>query len=86
MEYVTKKVPKSLVADILELQAEYTLAEGRRVNESEIIANAVREYKRKPVLKKRYTLADLCGIAKGGPKGNAAVDLDNVVYGDVNRT
>ncbi len=82
MEYVTKKVPKDIVPAITELQAEYTLAEGRRVTEGEIIRRAVRELARKPLAsKKKYTLADLCGSVKGGPRTNAAEDLDEVVYG-----
>ena len=36
--------------------------------------------------KKKYTLLDLFDIIKDGPKTNAAEDLDEVVYGDVNRT
>ncbi|OIO24605.1 hypothetical protein AUJ14_05730 [Candidatus Micrarchaeota archaeon CG1_02_55_22] len=87
MEYVTKKVPRRLVPVIHRLQAKRSLAEGRRVTEAEVIAEAVEECDRTYVAaKKKYLLKDLCGSLKGGPKANATAELDDVVYGDVDKT
>lgn len=87
MEYITKKFPREISSDLRELTAEYTLAEGRKVTEGEIMIRAMREFKAKPISKKKkHTFWDLYGSLKGGPKSNATQEIDDVVYGDVGRT
>ncbi len=85
MEYITKKLPKGAAPVITELQAEYTLAEGRRVTEGEAIMRALRQAIQKKVVKKKYTLRDLSGSIKGGPRTREE-EIDDVVYGDVDKT
>lgn len=84
MEYITKKVPKSAGPVITELQAEYTLLEGRKVTEAEAIEMALRQAARNPVLKKKYTLRDLSGSIKGGPRTREE-DINDVIYGDLDK-
>ena len=36
--------------------------------------------------KRKYSLKGLIGVAKGGPKTDATAEIDDVVYGDVDKT
>ncbi|GEM_PF-1914310 len=84
MEYVTVKIPRKAMPIIVELQAEETLAEGRRVTQGEVVFDALRERAKKTVAKKKkYTMDDWIGSIKGGPKTNVAKDLDDVLYGEM---
>lgn len=84
MEYITVKVPRKIKPIVEELQAEYTLAEGRRITQAEIIERGVEELRAKPhSKKKKYRMEDFIGSIKGGPKTNVAEDLDDVLYGEM---
>lgn len=83
VEYVTKKVPVSIVPLVRVLQARLTLAFGRKVTEAEVFEEAVKELAQKPLEEKKYTLADLCGMIKGKPEYNSTKELNDVVYGKV---
>lgn len=85
-ELVTKKVPRRIIPVLRGLQAELVLEEGRRVTEAEVIGRAIQELARRPAQKKKkHSFFDIPPM-KGGPKTNVAKDLDEVVYGDVNRS
>lgn len=93
MEYVTVKIPRKGIPIIRELQAEETLEEGRRVTQGEVIIEALEEKKAKQLAgkrhaeKKSYTFWELYGSIKGkGKKRNFTNEIDEVVYGDVDRT
>ena len=91
MEYVTKKLYKKDVGSLKKLQAKLELQTHERQPEAKVIGKALEfaqgnEKAFVSGFEKKYTLLDLVGFAKGGPKTNVADELDDVVYGNVDKT
>ncbi len=91
--YVTKKMPRNKVPKLRHIQATKMLRLHRRVSEAEIIGEAIDELDRKESLasrlpEKRKTLDDITGFFKykGGKKYDSSKDLDDVVYGEANKS
>ncbi len=85
MEYITKKLPRDAEALLHRFQAECVLETGEKITEANAMKKALEyaldhqaEVKRK---KGRYSFWKLRGYVKGGPKTNAAKEIDRVVYG-----
>jgi hypothetical protein len=80
MEYVTKKIPKSLVGRINVLKARMQIKTRRKVTEGEVISIAINRLENDIEKKKRYSLANLAGTIKKGKKSNPN-EIDRIVYG-----
>lgn len=83
VEYITKKLPKDAESLLHRFQATHILNTGEKLNEGQAMKKALEyalehETEKK---EKKYDLKDLCGFIKGGPKSNAAEEVDRVVYG-----
>ena len=84
MEFVTLKAPKATFRKIGYLQRVLSFREGKQVFKSKVISKAIDLLEESFVSKsvKKSNIMDICGIAKGGGPSNAAIDVDEVVYGD----
>ncbi|MBI5036647.1 hypothetical protein HZC09_04860 [Candidatus Micrarchaeota archaeon] len=84
MEYMTVKIPKNAKPLLCRFQAECMLETGAKVSEAQAIKKALEdafEHKKEKRQEKKYSLKDLKGIVKGGPRTNATEEIDSVVYG-----
>ena len=93
MELISKKVPRSVDGPLKRIQARFQLKHRKRISEAKIIGAAVEhleehaeELDKLEPRKKQYEITDLIGLIKGGPRTNATEELDDVVYGDVDKT
>ncbi len=93
MEYVTKKIPRRVVPKLRRIQARRMLRVHRRVSEAEIFEEAIDDLEKKERQnlaknkREKHSILNICGFYKAtGKKMNATEELDNVVYGDVNKT
>lgn len=83
MKYVTKKLTEDTEPLVYRFQAKYVLKTGEKLTEAKAIKKGM-EYALAHIDEKKtkkYSLKDLKGIIKGGPKTNATEEIDHVVYG-----
>jgi len=85
VEYVSKKVPADAAVMIRELQARYVLATKKRVSEGTVVKEAVAhalDHFDALVGKERKSrsVEAIIGLVGGGPRTNAAKEIDKAVY------
>ncbi len=81
MEYVTKKVPKSIVSRLQMLKARFSLRQKRTVTEGEVIAMGLAKLEEEAERSHRKSLKGLAGLIKGG-EPSSEEEIDRVLYGD----
>lgn len=88
--YAEKSVPTRIkrvsLPALRRLKARLMLEEGRNVSDADVISKALEFTLRNEAAKKRGegSLLSCAGIIKGGKPTNASVDVDEVLYGDLN--
>ena len=84
-EFVSLRVSKSLMGKLHRLKARLMFSRERKVSDAEVVREAVEFTLRKEsefIGGGKIDLMDYSGFIKGGKPSNAAVDVDNVLYGD----
>ena len=81
MEYVTKKVPKSIVKRLQRLKARFSFRQNRNVTEGEVIAMGITRLEEEAERSHRKSLKGLAGLIKGGEPSDEE-EIDRVLYGD----
>lgn len=84
-EFVSLRVPKKIMPKLYRLKAKLMLERERKVSDAEVVVDAIEsklmnepEFYRKDGV----NIWDYVGFIKGGKPSNAAVDVDEVLYGD----
>ena len=87
MEYITKKLPRSINGKLRKLQARYQLRTQKRISEGVIVERALESLEHHPEhlfgVEKKGSILDIIGIDKSRKKSDVVKELDEVLYGDV---
>lgn len=84
-EFISLRVPRSIMPKLHRLKAKLMLERERKVSDAEVVVDAIEsKLKREPEFRRTggVNLWDYAGFIKGGKPSNAAVDVDEVLYGD----